>query len=232
MWTTPLDLVDHEWTSLRNGSGERNVPALSLATGDKPAAERFPYPVGGTGALWRAIHDRLLEPERVHLSTRVQSLDLERRVAELADGRTVSYEYCISAGPITTAMRWTGQENLSREPAGQHPARGRPGLPRRAAAGAGRQDLALLPRPPRPVVPRDDAQQLRPRQRLPGPLEHPVRGAVLDTDRPPPRTAIGGTAASLQALGADPALIETRWHRTLPMGYPVPTLGRDAVLGR
>ena len=29
MWTTPLEVVDHEWTSLRNGSGERNVPTLS-----------------------------------------------------------------------------------------------------------------------------------------------------------------------------------------------------------
>ena len=113
MWTTPLDLVDHQWTSLRNGSGERNVPTLALATGVKPAAERFPYPAGGTGALWKAIHDRMLEPERVHLNTRVQSLDLERRVAELDDGRTVSYEYCISAAPITTAMRWSGQEDLS-----------------------------------------------------------------------------------------------------------------------
>ena len=42
--------------------------------------------------------------------------------------------------------------------------------------------------------------------------------------------AIAGTASSLEALGADSRLIESRWHQSLAMGYPVPTLGRDAVL--
>ena len=42
MWTTPLEVVDHEWTSLRNGSGERNVPTLSLATGASPPPSASP----------------------------------------------------------------------------------------------------------------------------------------------------------------------------------------------
>ena len=230
MWTTPLDLVDHQWTSLRNGSGERNVPTLALATGVNPAAERFPYPAGGTGALWKAIHDRMLEPERVHLNTRVQNLDLDRRVAELDDGRTVGYEYCISAAPITTAMRWSGQEDLS------------VGLRASTLHAVG---LGYRGEPPAALA--DKTWLYCPDRRVPwyratmlsnydagnaGPGRWNILCEVSSFGEEPitVEAAIRDTVASLQALGADPRLIESRWHRTLAMGYPVPTLDRDAVL--
>jgi protoporphyrinogen oxidase len=230
MWATPLDLVDHEWTSLRNGSGERNVPTLSLVGGVKPAAERFPYPAGGTGALWQAIHDRLLQPEQVHLNTRVQSLDLERRVAELADGRTVSYEYCVSSAPITTAMRWSGQEHLQA------------GLRASALHAVG---LGFSGEPPAALA--DKTWLYCPDRQVPwyratmlsnydagnaGPGRWNILCEVpcLDNEPITAEEAIAGTIDSLQALGADPQLIESKWHRTLAMGYPVPTIGRDSVL--
>jgi protoporphyrinogen oxidase len=230
MWTTPLQLIDHRWTSLRNGSGERNVPTLSLATGLKPAAERFPYPAGGTGALWRAIYDRMMEPERVHLNTRVQRLDLERRVAELADGQTVSFEYCISAAPITTAMRWSGQENLIG------------GLRASTLHAIG---LGFRGEPPMALA--DKTWLYCPDRRVPwyratmlsnydagnaGPGRWNILCEVPSFGEQPitAEDAIRETVSSLEALGADPRLIESRWHRTLPMGYPVPTLDRDAVL--
>jgi protoporphyrinogen oxidase len=230
MWTTPLELVDHEWTSLRNGSGERNVPTLSLATGLKPAAERFPYPAGGTGALWRAIYDRMMEPERVHLNTRVERLDLERRVAELADGQTISYEYCISAAPITTAMRWSGQENLigGLRASTLHAV----GLGYRGEPPAALADKTWLYCPDRRVpwyratmLSNYDAGNAGQGRwnilcEVPSFGEEPITA----------EDAISSTVSSLEALGADPRLIESRWHRTLPMGYPVPTLDRDAVL--
>ncbi len=230
MWTVPLDLVDHEWTSLRNGSRERNVPSLSVATGEKTAAEAFPYPLGGTGALWQAIYDRLLQPERVHLGTRVQNLDLERRVAELADGRTVSYEYCVSTAPITTMMRWTGQEHLcaSLRASAVHAV----GLGYRGEPPAALADKTWLYCPDR-RVPWYRATMLSnydPGNAGPGRWNILCEVPSFDTEPTTAEEAIRGTASSLQALGADARLIETRWHRTLPMGYPVPTLGRDAVL--
>jgi len=230
MWTTQLDLVDHEWTSLRNGSGERNVPTLSLATGAKPAAELFPYPAGGTGALWRAIYDQMLQRERVHLNTRVESLDLEGHVAKLADGRTVSYEYCISAAPITTAMRWAGLENLI---PGLHASTLHAvGLGYRGEPPPALADKTWLYCPDR-GVPWYRATMLSnydPGNAGPGRWNILCEVPSFSTAPTTAEDAINGTASSLEALGADPALIESRWHRTLPMGYPVPTLGRDDVL--
>jgi protoporphyrinogen oxidase len=226
----PLDLVDHEWTSLRNGSRERNVPALSVATGEKPAVDPFPYPVGGTGALWQAIYERLLQPERVHLSTRVQGLDLERRVAELADGRTISYEYCVSTAPITTMMRWTGQEHLCgglRSSSVHAVGLGYRGEPPPALA-----DKTWLYCPDRRVPWYRATMLSNYDQGNAGPGRWNILCEVpsFATEPTTAQEAIQGTASSLEALGADCGLIETRWHRTLPMGYPVPTLGRDAVL--
>jgi hypothetical protein len=42
--------------------------------------------------------------------------------------------------------------------------------------------------------------------------------------------AVTGTLSSMRELGASLRHAETVWHRTLPMGYPVPTIGRDVVL--
>lgn len=232
MWTTPLDMVDHRWTSLRNGSGERNVPVLTLATGAKPPAERFPYPVGGTGALWEAIHDRVLGRARLQLNTQVKNLDLASRTAELADGRRISYEYCVSTGPITTAMRWTGQERLSarlRASTVHVVGVGLRGEPPQALAGK-----TWLYCPDRGVpwyratmLSNYDAGNAGP-GRWNILCEVPSFGSEPTTAS----DAVDGTISSLRALGADPSLIRSRWHRTIPMGYPVPTLGRDDVLAQ
>jgi protoporphyrinogen oxidase len=232
MWTTPLELVDHQWTSLRNGSGERNIPRLALADEPKPPAGRFPYPVGGTGALWTAIVDRLLDPSRVQLNTAVKCLDLARHTAELADGRTISYEYCISTAPITTAMRWSGQEQLAGglRASSLHAV----GLGFRGEAPAALADKTWLYCPD-PDVPWYRATIL-------SNYDHGNAGSgrwnilcevpSFADDPVTAHDAVEGTVSSLRGLGADPSQIASRWHKQLSMGYPVPTLGRDAVLSQ
>jgi protoporphyrinogen oxidase len=230
MWGTELDLIDHQWTSLRNGSGERNVPTLSLGTGWKPSTERFPYPIGGTGALWQAIYDRMLQPERVRLNTRVERLDVEGRTAELADGTTISYEYCISAAPIVTAMQWSGQQELSQglRASALHAV----GLGYRGDPPPALADKTWLYCPDR-NVPWYRATMLSnydPGNAGPGRWNILCEVPSFEAAPTTAEEAIRSTAASLAALGADPELIESKWHRSLAMGYPVPTLGRDAVL--
>ena len=152
------------------------------------------------------------------------------RVAELDDGRTVSFEYCISAAPITTAMRWTGQEKLSSDLRAStvHAV----GLGYRGEPPPALADKTWLYCPDR-RVPWYRATML---SNYDAGNAGPGRWNILcevpsfDTEPTTAEEAIRGTASSLEALGADAGLIESRWHRTLPMGYPVPTLGRDAVL--
>jgi protoporphyrinogen oxidase len=233
MWTTPLELVDHQWTSLRNGSGERNVPTLALATEAKPpSAERFPYPIGGTGALWQAIYERLLDPARVQLNTTVTSLDVAGRTAELSDGQVIRYEYCVSTAPVTTVMRWCGQGDLAG------------GLRVSSLHAVG---LGFNGEPPATLA--DKTWLYCPDRNVPwyratilsnydpgnaGPGRWNILCEVPSfADRPvEAQDAVEGTVASLRALGADSDLIASKWHRTVPMGYPVPTLGRDDVLAQ
>jgi hypothetical protein len=42
--------------------------------------------------------------------------------------------------------------------------------------------------------------------------------------------ALASCLASLTGFGADTSELVSTWTRTLPMGYPVPTLGRDPLL--
>jgi protoporphyrinogen oxidase len=151
-------------------------------------------------------------------------------VAELDDGRTVSYEYCISAAPITTAMRWSGQEDLSAglRASTLHAV----GLGYRGEPPAALADKTWLYCPDR-RVPWYRATMLSnydPGNAGPGRWNILCEVSSFGEEPITVEAAIRDTAASLQALGADSRLIESRWHRTLAMGYPVPTLDRDAVL--
>lgn len=231
MWTAPLHQIDHAWTSLRSGSHTPNVPRLALAGSTAPApVETFPYPVGGTGALWRAVHDTLMKPGSVRLNTAVVGVDAARRVATLDDGSMVSYRYCISTAPITTALNWVG-----------HGWRGA-GLRASRVHAIG---LGYRGEPPPALA--DKTWLYCPDERVPwyratmlsnydpgnaGPgrwnvlCEVPSFPERMDSAR----SAVGAVQASLAALGADPGLVVSRFARTIAFGYPVPTLGRDDVL--
>ena len=144
MWTLPLEQVDDGWTSLRSGSAVRNVPVLAVAGTVAVPASTFPSPVGGTGALWQAVHDRLMTPGSVRLGTRVVQVDAPARRARRRHQRRLRILYQHSAGHDGTGVdRVVGPGGGA---AGQPSARGRHRLPGPATGGTGRQDLAVLPR--------------------------------------------------------------------------------------
>lgn len=232
MWAHPLETIDHRWTSLRSGSDASNVPAPGLARDFVPSNETFPYPVGGAGALWSAISDKMLDPNRSLLGTRVTGLDMPSRVARLDDGRHVAYEHCISTLPLTQLALWGGAE-MARTSTGLVSSKV-------LAVGlgfTGQPPVSLADKTwlycPDPDVPWYRATMLS--NYDPG-NAGPGRWNVLcetSTSRFHPRNlddVVGRTVASLIALGADPHHLDGVWTRTIPMGYPVPTLGRDVVL--
>jgi len=228
MWTVPLDDIDHEWTSLRSGSAAPNVPTLALAGTMAPQSGTFPYPVGGTGALWQAIGDRLLKPATVRLGVGVAEIDVPGRVARLTDGSTVQYEYCVSSAPLTTAMGWLGLPTTTLTASAIFAV----GLGVAGAPPAALADKTWLYCPD-PAVPWYRATMLN--NYDPGNAgagrwnvlcEVPVLPGVDRTAA----DAVRETEESLRALGLDPDLVVSRFCRYVPMGYPVPTLGRDDIV--
>ncbi|MGW0160561.1 protoporphyrinogen/coproporphyrinogen oxidase [Mycobacterium sp. NPDC003323] len=230
MWTLPLDQIDDEWTSLRSGSEARNVPVLALAGSMDTPASTFPYPVGGTGALWQAVHDRLMTPGSVRLGTRVVDLDAAARVAHLDDGTTVSYRYCISTAPVTTALGWIGWSDraVSLRASRLHAVGiGYAGQPPQALA-----DKTWL------YCPHDSVPWYRATmlsnydQTNAGPGRWNILCEVpVFADEPiSADDAVESVVASLQRLGAEGAQVASRFVTTLDFGYPVPTLGRDDLL--
>ncbi|AHC28017.1 MULTISPECIES: protoporphyrinogen/coproporphyrinogen oxidase [Mycobacteriaceae] len=230
MWTLPLDLIDDQWTSLRSGSAARNVPTLALAGTTTPAASTFPYPVGGTGALWQAVHDRLMTPNSVRLNTAVLDVDPAARVARLHDGSTVDFRYCVSTAPITSALGWIG--GLDRADSLR--------ASRLHAVGigfTGRPPAALADKTwlycPDETVPWYRATMLSNYDRSnagPGRWNILCEVPIFAHSPASPEAAVDGVVASLRNLGADPDLIAGRFVKTLSFGYPVPTLGRDDLL--
>ncbi|MDX1873937.1 FAD-dependent oxidoreductase [Mycolicibacterium sp. 120266] len=231
MWTAPLDQIDHSWTSLRSGSHTPNVPRLALAGSTSAApAETFPYPRGGTGALWRAVQHTLMKPGSVRLNTAVLGLDAAARVATLADGSTVSYQYCISTAPITTALDWIGQAQRG---AGLRASRLHAvGLGYRGEPPPALADKTWLYCPDE-RVPWYRATMLSnydPGNAGPGRWNVLCEVPSFADRADAAQASVQAVQSSLAALGADPELVVSRFAQTIPLGYPVPTLGRDEVL--
>src|SRR5688572_11277224 len=250
MWATEPEDMAIEWAGGRSGSRHANVPAIDLARlvenalrgRDDPGwndDSRFPYPRhGGTGAIWERVL-ATLPGGRVRCGTSVESIDPERRLLRLSDGGTVHYGALVSGMPLDVLLaKLAGGERLA------DLARG---LRHTSVHAIGLGFDGALP----PDLERKlwiyFADQSAPHYRgtllstySPENVPEPGRqwSILLEVATPPSeaRDAVELTSAcerSLRDDGIVPAATQTRarWHRFLPRGYPVPTLGRDAILG-
>ncbi|HTZ44426.1 MAG TPA: FAD-dependent oxidoreductase [Jatrophihabitans sp.] len=234
MWATPLELIGHEWTSLRNGSAEPNVPVLKVADGSEPPVVTFPYPEGGTGRLWEAIAGQL-DADRLRYRTAVRSIDPATRLALLSDGETVRFRQCVSSMPLPALLAAAdGLAALAERAAVElrHCETYVFGLGFDGAPPAALADKSWLYCPD-PEVAWQRATVLSnydPANAGPG------RWSVLfEVGRSEHRTVPNEQARqsildSAVALGADLGRLVSEWDRVVPMGYPVPTLGRDDLL--
>lgn len=231
MWATPLHRIDHTWTSLRNGSTARNVPAVRLRGAPDPP-RTFPYPAGGTGRLWTAIA-AALDPTRIRPGTAVVAVDLDRRTALLSSGATVRFTDCVSSMPITTLVRAVGRPDLAAATASLTAnAVLCVGLGYRGTPPDTLADVSWLYCPDKNVAWHratvlsnyDPANAGTDRWSVlceVGTSEF----RVVDRD-----AAVAGCRESLAELGATPSALQSTWVYDVPRGYPVPTLGRDDVL--
>lgn len=116
IWSTPPADMNCHWL------GDR-VPVVDLERVERNLREGrddvawgpnhlFQFPkTGGTGAIWRAMQDRL-PAERIRLNTGLVSLDAAKREARLSDGSTVRYDALISTIPLPHLARMVGRADV------------------------------------------------------------------------------------------------------------------------
>jgi protoporphyrinogen oxidase len=236
MWAHPPELVDHSWTSLRSGSGARNIPGptLTLTSASRPDdTSAFPYPLHGTGAMWAQIGGHL-PTERQRYDTTVDSLDLDRREVHTLDGQRFTFDHCVSSIPLGQLLTILVDrpELASRAPALLHSSVHAVGLgfegeipPQLAGMSWVYSPDASAPFYRSTFLSNYSAE-------LAGPGRWSVLHEVgassyrpVDGDR-----VVGECQAAMRNWGVSAEPVST-WHRYLPLGYPVPFIGRDALLG-
>jgi protoporphyrinogen oxidase len=231
MWAYPPRMMDHSWTSLRSGSGARNVPEAG-APAPARAVETFPYPRHGTGSMWADIMARLPQ-DHFRMNTRVTAVDLEAHVLTLDDGEQIGYGECISSIPLPTLLQGVaGHEDLRALVSGLHHSAVE-------VVGLGFEGPAPATLADRSWIYTADADIALHRATILSNYSDlvagPGRWSILceigvSEFRPLDRaTLVGDCLATMRRWGveSDPVSIETRF---VPMGYPVPTLGRDEIL--
>lgn len=196
---------------------------------------RFPLR-GGTGAIWRAVCDRL-PAAHVRFGRTVVSVNIARRTVTLSDGETAPFDYLISTLPLDRLLQIVD---------------GRPDLTVRAGefvhSSSHIVGIGLAGTPP---------EQLRTKCWIYFPEDQvPFYRATVFSNYSPNNVPDAATHWSLMAEVSespdkpvdgervvddvidgfsrcgfiDTSAIVSRWHRRLEHGYPTPWLGRDAVL--
>jgi protoporphyrinogen oxidase len=241
VWAYDPSALDVGWM------GER-VATVDLARVRRNIAERrddvgwgpnstFRFPMhGGTGAIWRAVCDRLPR-ERVHFSRTATAIDLQRRTVGFSDGAVEAYDYLISSMPLDLLLR-----RVTARPDLQEHAR------RFVHSSSHIVGVGLRGTPPPSLrtkcwiyFPEDDVPFYRGTvfsnyspNNVPDIRTHwSLMGEVSESPEKPvdaARVADEVVEGFISCGFIERGQVVSRWHRRLEHGYPTPWLGRDAVL--
>jgi protoporphyrinogen oxidase len=196
---------------------------------------RFPEH-GGTGAIWRELARRLSE-DRVSFDTKLTALDTERRVAHFSDGSERTYDALISTIPLTRLVKMAELDDLRSAAKGLvFSATHVIGVGVRGAPGEHLRTKCWMyfPESNSPFYRVTVFSNYSPNNVPDITREWSLMAEVSESAHKPvdAGSVIEDTLAGMEAT----RLIESRddvenvYHRRLPMGYPVPSLSRDAAL--
>jgi protoporphyrinogen oxidase len=248
MWGREPTELSCVWTRSRSGSRNSNVPLVEIREvlrgivlqrddlgWDRTA--RFRYPAhGGTGAIWAALAERL-PSECVRLGNEVVAVEAAARRATLADGTTITYGALVSSMPLDALLRMiTDLPDLSRCAASLDAASTH-------VVGIGFEcDLPDVLHErywlyfPEPQIPFHRLTVLSNYARANVPDPDRQWSVLCEVNHHPSRrrdheqVRADCLDAVLATFQIPRSAVVSQWSRSLPRGYPVPTMRRDHVL--
>lgn len=227
VWAHPPETMNSAWIA------DRIAPPTQGATGWGPN-NRFRFPArGGTGHIWNTLAATLPD---IHYHRAVTHIAPHARSVTCADGSVHHYEHLISTLPLDTLCRLLALPGLAAAGQLAHAQTHIVGLGLRGACPPRLQGKSWIyfPEENCPFYRATVFSNYSPHHAPQGhwslmaetsaSAHKPVNAATLVAD-----TVRGCLATGLIASEAD---IMSRWHHHETHGYPVPTLGRDAILAR
>ena len=242
VWAWPPERLDTGWMGERVATVDlprvlRNLVYRRDDAGWGPNSTfRFPL-AGGTGAIWKAVCDRL-PAGRVHFRRRVSRIDVATRTLVFDDGGTAAWDRLISTMPLDALLRsLAGRPDLARHAdAFVHSASHiiGIGLAGRPPAALNSKCWMYFPESHVPFYRVTVFSNYSPNNvREPG-EQWSLMAEVSESPHKPVDAGrvVDEVIAGLRAchLIGDADTILSRWHRRLEHGYPTPWLGRDRVL--
>jgi protoporphyrinogen oxidase len=241
VWAYDPSALDVGWM------GER-VATVDLTRVQRNIAERrddvgwgpnstFRFPLrGGTGAIWRAVCDRL-PPGRVHFGRAATGIDLQRRTVEFSDGAAEPYDYLVSTMPLDMLLRRVKDRPDLHEQAGRfvHSSSHIVGVGLRGSPPESLRSKCWI------YFPEDDVPFYRGTvfsnyspKNVPDIRTHwSLMGEVSESPEKPVDAArvAGEVVEGFVSCGfIERSQVVSLWHARLEHGYPTPWLGRDEVL--
>jgi protoporphyrinogen oxidase len=199
---------------------------------------KFRFPLrGGTGAIWRALYERLAS-RRIELGCRVAEIDTAAKEAITTDGRTCNYDYLISTMPLDVLLTMlTDRRDLAAHAASfRHSSThvigfGMEGPPPETLAT---KCWLYFPEVSVPFYRATVFSNYSPNN-----VPEPGRywSLMCEVSESPDKPVNASTVAEESLAGARYARlipvnapVVSICHRRLPHGYPTPFLGRNRVL--
>lgn len=117
VWAHPLETMGHRWVGERVATPSLDDVLRSICLRDDQVSwgpnRRFRFPLrGGTGAIWRSLAQRI-PAANLSMSTRIESIDLNRRTLKIAGGDDLAFAHLINTAPLNWLCRATGDRSLA-----------------------------------------------------------------------------------------------------------------------
>jgi len=240
VWAHPLHALDFRWVGERVSvvSLEQAVKSICLDQDQVSWGpnRRFRFPLrGGTGAIWRSLSARIPE-DNLLLSTRVDRIDASNHVLHVA-GRKLTYDTLINTAPLTWLTHALGDGALAARAAELKSSTthvvgiGLEGAPPESIR---KMCWMYFPGPESSFYRVTVFSNYSP-YNVPSPgSTWSLMAEVAESDHSPCERGqlVENVISQMVTIGLipDAKRVVSRWHRILTLGYPTPSIERNAIL--